>query len=563
MPSNSSEEKSQPGSLQSMLARLRGMVQALKVSGPADAPQPELMPTWDGPTASTSETMSGAEASPSDGTARQASSTPAPETQATSEQAGGTAASGAELPAAEELPVPPPTPQHCPYCQAPRKTEHLHCDECGWIFPAVEASPAASPIVPRERIKSRFLLKEQVSERAGVTRFRGLDFGSGREEPVAVAIVRAPCTPSAEAVPAPETGSQTEQAAAEEATPAGEPPDLKETLTWIPSLAPVAEIVPAGSAWPSIAWEHALLERAGHSSLPRVLERFTEGDFQYLVEELPAGQSLWDAWDDPQVRAEQRFGWLKQVAGALHRLHECGAILEGLRPDIVTVVGGDHALLTDLGDLLPLPLPSNPPIRANYYTAPELVLSSHQADARSDLYSFGAMLYALHLGRELTELDFELQGVPKSIYQRFPDIHPLFGRLVSKTFCRDLAKRFPTEEAAKEDATGFTELIRTLEICRRTLDHVRLDIAAWTTTGMVRTGNEDAFALMHATESSENTLGDSALVLLADGMGGYEAGEVAAAMAIQAMREYLLRHKSFASLAGEATPLPDEKPLGE
>ena len=36
----------------------------------------------------------------------------------------------------------------------------------------------------------------------------------------------------------------------------------------------------------------------------------------------------------------------------------------------------------------------------------------------------------------------------------------------------------------REDATGFTELIRTLDACARTLDNVRLEVAAWTTTGM-------------------------------------------------------------------------------
>ena len=570
MSSNPSEEKTpQPGSLQAMLARLRGMVQALKSSEPGQAPPPEFMPTWDGPTAAPGQTMPGSEAGPPlDETPRQASAaeTPAPavEPASTSEQAS-SAARNADIPVAEELPVPPPTLQLCPYCHARRKNEHVYCDECGWIFPTVEATPAAAPTVPQNRIKDRFLLGDKISERGGVTRFRGLDFGSGRGEPASVVVLRAPRTPSSEAAPAAEPVTQAEPAPVPEqaATESGEGVDLRQTLVWIPALTAAAAAAVARPAWPSIAWEHSLLERAGHTALPRIVDHFSEGDCEYLVEEVPAGQALWDAWDDPQVSAEQRFGWLKQIAGALHRLHQCGAILEGLRPDIVTVSGGEYACLTDLADLLPLPLPPDPPIRATHYTAPELVLSSHQADARSDLYSFGAMLYALHMGRELTELDFELQGVPKSIYDRFPAIHPLFGRLVSKTFCRDLAKRFPTEEAAKEDATGFAELIRTLETCRRTLDHVRLDIAAWTTTGMVRTGNEDAFALLHATESSENTLGDSALVLLADGMGGYEAGEVAAALAIQAMRKYLLQQKPFAAVAGEATPLPDEKHLAE
>jgi protein phosphatase len=86
-------------------------------------------------------------------------------------------------------------------------------------------------------------------------------------------------------------------------------------------------------------------------------------------------------------------------------------------------------------------------------------------------------------------------------------------------------------------------------------------VAAWTTTGMVRSGNEDAFIVVHATEGREDTLGDAALVLLADGMGGSEAGEVAAALALSTLRQNLLRHPPFAALVGEAgaaVPNPGE-----
>src|SRR5439155_3625039 len=303
--------------------------------------------------------------------------------------------------------------------------------------------------------------------------------------------------------------------------------------------------------WPSIAWERALVEKLQHPALPRVSDAFVEDGFEYLVEELPEGQSLWDAWDDPNASADQRFAWLKQIAGVLYHLCQSNALLEALRPDIIVLTAQGQPRFTDLSDLLPLPLPPNPPIRATSYTAPELVLANDKVDSRAAIYSFGAMLYALHLGRELTELDFELQGVPKPFLQRFPDAHPLFGRLISKTFCRNLNDRFPTEEWAREDASGFSELVRCLEDCRQTLDTVRLEIAAWTTTGMVRSGNEDAFALLHVAEARENRLGEAALVLLADGMGGYESGEVAAALAIQALRSNLIQQKPFAVFAGK------------
>src|SRR5262249_47143536 len=148
-------------------------------------------------------------------------------------------------------------------------------------------------------------------------------------------------------------------------------------------------------------------------------------------------------------------------------------------------------------------------------------------------------LYSLeYLHHGLEEKDFESPYTPKQITDRFPDVHPLFPRLINKTFVKDVNTRFPSDEAGRTDATGFTELIQTLTVCQKVFDSVRLDMAAWTTTGMVRTGNEDAFAFLHGVDSRQDELFEYALVLLCDGMGGYDAGEVAAAMCIQKMKEY-------------------------
>ena len=322
---------------------------------------------------------------------------------------------------------------------------------------------------------------------------------------------------------------------------------------------PVAQFDTVGPlAWPSVTWEHSLLTTANHPGLPRVVETFVEDNTEYLIEEVPEGQLLWDAWDDPNADASVRYGWLKQLAEALRALHDAGAICESLRPDIVMITPAGQAVLADLSDLLPIPLPPGTAVRTTLYTAPELVLTPDEADARADLYSFGALLYALeYLHHALEEKDFERPFTPKQITERYPDVHPGFFRLISKTFCRELPGRFPTDEAVKEDRTGFTELIRTLEVCQRTFDSVRLDVAAWTTTGMIRTGNEDAFSFLHGMESRQDELTEYAMLLLADGMGGYEAGEVAAALALQAMRKYLLAQAIFSALAGAEPPPPE------
>ena len=405
------------------------------------------------------------------------------------------------------------------------------------------------------RLQGRYELGQKIKDYNGVVRYRGLDHGGESTPPVKVAIVQQaaaalplPAEPVEEAVPMAEEVS-------DDLMPSFDDVILGDTA--VPPAIPGTAILPAPPEWPSLAWEKNLLTTLAQPGLPKLLAEFTEDGFDYLIEEIPVGQSLWDAWDDQEGTADTRFGYLMQAAEILHSLHSYHCILEGMRPDHFVITPDGQVRLTDLSDLLPLPIPSDAPIRGTLYTAPELVAGHGQVDARADLYSFGAMLYSLHVGRELTEVDFERPGNPKPFIPRFPDIHPAFGRLVTKTFRRSVESRFPTDEAVKEDASGFLELIRTLNVLRRTFDTVRLEIASWTSIGIVRTGNEDAFALIHSTESRQDDLGETALILLCDGMGGYEAGEVAAALSIQVLRQYLVGQKGFQALAG-GSPFPTD-----
>ena len=519
--------------MQSMLARLRGMVEALKTIEEEPSAASAHQPSAD--QGDVPVPQSGDPEPPPRG---QALPTVAADLRAAGE------ASAEAIPLAE--PVEPPEadlPEEvCPSCQAPQRSRLSYCDNCGLIFRKEDAvpNPTSLKAAPGVRLKDRYELGEEYDRRGEVQRFRGSDHGAGTAEPVPVILVRAAAALPQDALPVENADD------GEDILPACDDPE------W--SSQPATEPLPPPAVWPSLAWEDAVLEKASHPFLPAVLDRFCEGQWEYLVEEIPPGRPLWDAWDDPAAAAEERFGWLKQLAGGLHQLHQASAILEALRPEQVVITADGRARLRDLADLLPLPLPPHALLRVTLYTAPELVLTPETVDARADLYAFGALLYSLHVGRELTETDFERPGTPKAFMSLFPDVHPALGRLLSKIFCRERGRRFPTDEAGGEDATGFADLVRALETCRRALDGVRLEVAAWTTTGMVRTANEDAFAVLHAVESKPDDLDESALVLVADGMGGSEAGEVAAALAIQALRKNLLRHPPFASL-GATAPL--------
>jgi PPM family protein phosphatase len=65
--------------------------------------------------------------------------------------------------------------------------------------------------------------------------------------------------------------------------------------------------------------------------------------------------------------------------------------------------------------------------------------------------------------------------------------------------------------------------------------HSSLDIGSATDVGRVREGNEDAYLV----ELADGARAGQVLVAVADGMGGHKAGEVASALAIEALRDSL------------------------
>jgi PPM family protein phosphatase len=450
--------------------------------------------------------------------------------------------------APDPVPAPaPPEPTPCPQCQAPRAADAGYCSDCGYIFAVETAKPAAAEL-PAGLVGGRFKLTRVIGERGGVVRFRGEDVGTP-DQPIPVIVVRQAGTPVSQV---------------ESSDPKPEPRESSEfefDLTEMPEQA-TEQIshAPDHAGWPSIAWEQGVLLRAAHLSLPRLIDAFSEDGFNYLVEEVPAGMPLWDAWDSEGVTNRVRFSWLIQIAEALERLHFAGAIVEGLRPEMVVVSPTGIAILADLTDLLPLPLPPDVPLRGGFATAPELLLNPAEVDERADIYTFGAMTYALLLGRELSDLDFTMAGMPRPFPERIPDSNPFLTRLMAKSFVREPAQRFPTSDGSIADPTGFRELIHALDACRRNLDRVHVDVAAWSTTGMFRNGNEDAVAVYHTGEGRLEHADEGTLILLADGMGGMESGEVAAALTLQTVRQCLFAAPPFSACLPPTPPPQDRAP---
>ena len=401
-------------------------------------------------------------------------------------------------------------------------------------------------------IGGRYIIKELITSTGSVHRHRGLDLGTGKMEPIPVCIVQQAAS-----------FSDRQQSGIEDQSEQNQEDQRSADSEILRSDAVVAT-ARASPSWPGLAWEKQILAHSFHLSLPRVIDNFEENGVEYLIEEVPAGRAFRHAWDENSVTWSIRCKWLIQIAEALTSLHNAGAIIGELCPENIAITPTDQAVISSVADLLPIPVPTTGLVRNSLYSAPEL-FSEHQAHASADLYCFGAMLQSLLIGSDLTALDFTSDGAPKSYAERNPDAHPLLVRLLAKTFTVDTRDRFPSDDLATNDPTGFLELLETLHACSRTLDKVHFDVAGWTSSGVIRSTNEDAVVVLQSSEVRLEQREDFAVVVLADGMGGMVSGELAAAMTTRSIRDFFLRqlaasnHDSSTAIPGTVTSIASRR----
>jgi tRNA A-37 threonylcarbamoyl transferase component Bud32 len=150
-------------------------------------------------------------------------------------------------------------------------------------------------------------------------------------------------------------------------------------------------------------------------SHPNIVEIFDygrteDGVYYYVMEYLP-GLSLAElvARHGP-LPPERAVHLLRQVCLALHEAHDAGVIHRDIKPSNIFAArrGGrdDVAKLLDFGLVQPAPtkLSADPSregqiVGTPLYISPEQALGERKLDARSDIYSLGAVAYFLLTGR--------------------------------------------------------------------------------------------------------------------------------------------------------------------
>src|SRR5215471_1196063 len=143
-----------------------------------------------------------------------------------------------------------------------------------------------------------------------------------------------------------------------------------------------------------------------------------EGDVEYLVMEYLEGETLADRLLRGPLSLEQTLRWGMEIADALDRAHRQGIVHRDLKPGNVMLTKSGVKLL-DFGlakavapaavsgsshSVLPTQAGSNLTQEGTIlgtfqYMAPEQ-LEGREADARTDIFAFGAVLYEMATGRK-------------------------------------------------------------------------------------------------------------------------------------------------------------------
>ena len=288
--------------------------------------------------------------------------------------------------------------------------------------------------------------------------------------------------------------------------------------------------------------ERAILEELKYPTIAQILDYFEHDGRAYLVEEYFEGCTLWEAWHLSDTSITQRIDWLIQLCQALAKVHAIGVLYNAVTPHRLRVSKEDRLVLTDFSSAVKLPLEKKHQQGIDFYVAPELVLNPETVDVRADLYSLGVMWYELLLSRQVTDEDFECQFILKPLQDYIPELHPTINRLLLKLTNHNPDLRFASADEVKGGKQPIVSLKGNLLLLRQGLAESVLVIGSQTNIGLQRETNEDNLWVQNLSYHSLDGYVPLGLFIIADGMGGAEAGEVASKIVIQTISDALLPH---------------------
>ncbi|MDQ3158075.1 MAG: Stk1 family PASTA domain-containing Ser/Thr kinase [Actinomycetota bacterium] len=192
--------------------------------------------------------------------------------------------------------------------------------------------------------------------------------------------------------------------------------------------------------------------KLNHANVVAVFDQGSDGDVTYLVMEYVPGNTLRDVMREECPMAPRRaLALMEQILIALSAAHAAHIIHRDVKPENVLMTPTGEIKVADFGLARAVSAATTATggtlIGTVSYLAPEIVVNDG-ADARSDVYACGALLYEMLTGLKPHAGESPIQVAYKHVHEDIaapsatvPGIPPFVDALVARTTARDRDKR--------------------------------------------------------------------------------------------------------------------------
>jgi len=216
-----------------------------------------------------------------------------------------------------------------------------------------------------------------------------------------------------------------------------------------------------------------------HPNIITIHDVITEDDADIMVMEMVAGKTLDAIIPRGGLRVSQIINYSAQVADALAAAHGAGIVHRDLKPGNIMVTERDLVKLLDFGlaKLAPGTFGDDPeatgltPLTVQgtivgtlSYMSPEQA-QGKASDARSDIFSFGAVLYEMATGNRaftgensISTLTSVLRDEPRRVLEITPEVPEVLSDVIHKCLQKDPDARFQTMAEVRDALMRLRQL---------------------------------------------------------------------------------------------------------
>ena len=208
-----------------------------------------------------------------------------------------------------------------------------------------------------------------------------------------------------------------------------------------------------------LRWDAQAASALQHPNIVTVHEVGFDGRSDYVVMECIAGKTLGLLIPPEGMETTEALGYAIQIASGLEAAHQAGIVHRDLKPGNIMITDTGVVKVLDFGLAKGIGTPfhnSDAPLTIEgkfagtvAYVSPEQAEGKKDVDVRSDIFSFGSVLFEMLTGRRAFPGDSMISVLadilhidPPSTTGLHPHIDPRLDEIIQRCMRKDRARRF-------------------------------------------------------------------------------------------------------------------------